>query len=238
MEPPQQGTFDFSQVDAHFQGNTDFKNDNPLGRREKFLDIASSFFNYARDIGSSLSQGGTFVYGILVNLLQLTAIAFGILVYVLNEITLTGAVVLRILARHCEAGATLLESMHLRSRGRFARRQTHVVQSSLATARVRHSQSPARSTVQPPIQTIMPADVITVDSQVSENQYADDSMEETEAYEIRYLGVSRGRESGESITQTAQRVMTKKKKKLTPKQLGRQRIRAYREQRKLKGLKV
>jgi len=84
----------------------------------------------------------------------------------------------------------------------------------------------------------MPADVITVDSQVSENQYAvDDSMEETEAYEIRYRGVSRGRESGESITQTAQRVMTKKKK-LTPKQLGRQRIRAYREQRKLKGLKV
>ena len=166
MEPPQQGTFDFSQVDAHFQGNTDFKNDNPLGRREKLLDIASSFFNYARDIGSSLLQGCTFVYGILVNLLQLTAIAFGILVYVLNEITLIGAVVLRILARHCEAGATLLESMHLRSRGRFARRPTQVVQSSLATARVRHSQSPAQSRVRPPIQTIMPADVITVDSQV------------------------------------------------------------------------
>ena len=237
MEPPQQGTFDFSQVDAHFQGNTDFKNDNPLGRREKLLDIASSFFNYARDIGSSLLQGCTFVYGILVNLLQLTAIAFGVLVYVLNEITLIGVVVLRILARHCEAGATLLESMHLRSRGRFARRPTQVVQSSLATARVRHSHSPAQSTVRPPIQTIMPADVITVDSQVSENQYADDdTMEETEAYEIRYQGVSRDSRV-ESITQTAQRVMTKKKK-LTPKQLGRQRIRAYREQRKLKGLKV
>ena len=83
----------------------------------------------------------------------------------------------------------------------------------------------------------MSADVITVDSQVSENQYAvDDSMEETEAYEIRYQGVSRDSRV-ESITQTAQRVMTKKKK-LTPKQLGRQRIRAYREQRKLKGLKV
>lgn len=237
MEPPQQGTFDFSQVDAHFQWNTDFKNDNPLGRREKLLDIASSFFNYARDIGSSLLQGCTFVYGILLSLLQFTFIAFGVLVYVLNEITLTAAVVLRILARHCEAGATLLESMHLRSRGRFARRPTQVVQSSLATARVRHSQSPARSTVRPPIQTIMSADVITVDSQVSENQYADDdSMEETEAYEIRYQGVSRDSRV-ESITQTAQRVMTKKKK-LTPKQLGRQRIRAYREQRKLKGLKV
>ena len=177
------------------------------------------------------------MYGILLSLLQFTFIAFGVLVYVLNEITLTVAVALRILARHCEAGATLLESMHLRSRGRFARRPTQVVQSSLATARVRHSQSPARSTVRPPIQTIMPADVITVDSQVSENQYAvDDSMEETEAYEIRYQGVSRDSRV-ESITQTAQRVMTKKKK-LTPKQLGRQRIRAYREQRKLKGLKV
>lgn len=241
MEPPQQGTtFDFSQVDAHFQGNTDFENGNPLGRREKLLDIASSFFNYAGDIGSSLWQGATFVYGILVNLLQFTAIAFGILVYVLNEVTFNIAVVLRIVARHCEAGATLLESMHLRSSrgGRFARRPAQVVQ-SLATARVAHSQTPARSTVRPPIQTIMSADAITVDSQVSENQDADDSMEETEAYEIRYRGVSRGRESGgvESITQTAQRVMTKKKK-LTPKQLGRRRIRAYREQRKLKGLKV
>ena len=65
----------------------------------------------SRDIGSSLLQGGTFVYGILLSLLQFTFIAFGVLVYVLNEITLTAAVVLRILARHCEAGATLLESM-------------------------------------------------------------------------------------------------------------------------------
>ena len=235
MEPPQQGTFDFSQVDAHF--NTDFESGNPLGRREKLSDIAASFFSYVRDIGSSLWQGAAFVYGILVNLLQFTAIAFGILVYILNEITSSTAVVLRVVARHCEAGATLLESMHLRSRGRFARRPTQVVQ-SLATARVTHSQSPARSTVRPPIQTIMSADVITVDSQVSENQDADDSMEETEAYEIRYRGVSRERESGlESITQTAQRVVTKKKK-LTPKQLGRQRIRAFREQRKRKGLKV
>ena len=242
MEPPQQG-FDFSNADAFFDPNlhpNDADNrQEEITRLERLESISAT----ARDVATSAWKGLVFGYALLVYCLQMACQLYGVLVYMMNAVSIYLASGLRLVARQANCAASSLEAYQLRPR---RSRSRHTRQ---ATQQVIHTRSPARSTrhmpVQPvaaiestgwsPVQTITPADLVTVDSPVSDS-YAGDrntadggSIEET-AYEVvRYQG-QRDRGEAQAMMMTS--------KKVTRRQRGRQAIRALRQNRREKGLKL
>jgi len=243
MEPPQQSQgFDFSNADAFFDPNlhpNDVANirQEEVTRRARLESISAT----ARDVASSAWKVLVFGYGLLVYSLQMACQLYGVLVYMMNEGSIYLASGLRLVARQANAAASSLEANQLRprrSRSRHTRRQA---------AQVVHTRSPARSTrhmpVQPvtaieswsPVQAITQADLVTVDSQVSDSYVGDrntddgESIEET-AYEVvRYQG-QRDRGEAQAMMMTS--------KKVTRRQRGRQAIRALRQKRMKQGLKI
>ena len=239
MEPPQQG-FDFSNADAFFDPNSTPQDvahhrEEEVTRRARLESISAT----ARDVASSAWKGLVFGYGLLVYSLQMACQLYGVLVYMMNAGSIYLASGLRLVARQANAAASSLEANQLRprrSRSQHTRRQAA------------HIRSPARSTrhmpVQPvaaiesswsPVQAITQADLVTVDSPVSDSYVGDrntddgGSIEET-AYEVvRYQGQ---RDRGEAQT------MMMTSKKVTRRQRGRQAIRALRQKRRDQGLKV
>lgn len=201
---------------------------------ESIAFLATSICDYVRVIGSSVLDGATLAYGLLSSILQLSILGYGVLVYIMNEASIKLAVLLRTVARNASVGAELLESMHLRSSGRFATQQPHQQTLKEPPQSVR---SPAKSTnkitqvLSSPsiVQTVVPAEDITSDDE-------DDSMEET-AYEVRYRGLHRAlggvveRVGHQAIVHTTSRKVKKR-------QRGNERIRALREERRSKGLPV
>lgn len=198
---------------------------------ESIAFLATSICDYVRVIGSSVLDGATLAYGLLSSILQLSCLGYGVLVYIMNEASIKLAVLLRTVARNASVGAELLESMHLRSSGRFATHQQTPME------RPQSVRSPAKSTNQisqvlssPSIvQTVVPAEEITSGDE-------DDSMEET-AYEVRYRGLHRAlggvveRVGHQAIVHTTSRKVKKR-------QRGNERIRALREERRRRGLPV
>lgn len=240
MEPPQQGQgFDFSNSDAFFDPNStpyDVTNNRQeeITRRERLESISA----IARDVASSGWKGLVFGYGLLVYCLQMACQLYGVLVYMMNEGSIFLASGLRLVARQANCAASSLEANQLRPR-RSCSRHTRQV----------HTRPPARSTrhmpVQPaaiestgwlPVQTVVTvADLVTVDSPVSDSYLGDrntddgGSIEET-AYEVvRYQG-QRDRGEAQAMMMTS--------KKVTRRQRGRQAIRALRQKRMEQGLKL
>ena len=241
MEPPQQ--FDFSNADAFFDPNSTPQDvahhrEEEVTRRKRLESISAT----ARDVASSAWKMLVFGYGLLVYTLQVACQLYGVLVYIMNEGSIYLAAGLRLVARQANAAASSLEANQLRprrSRSRHTRRQ--------AAQQVVHTMSPARSArhmpVQPvaaieswsPVQAITQADLVTVDSPVSDSYVGDrntddgESIEET-AYEVvRYQG-QRDRGEAQAMMMTS--------KKVTRRQRGRQAIRALRQKRREQGLKV
>jgi len=237
MEPPQQSQgFDFSNADAFFDPNlhpNDVANirQEEATRRERLESISAT----ARDVISSAWKGLVFGYGLLVYCLQMACQLYGVLVYMMNELSIYLAAGLRLVARQANAAASSLEA-----------NQLHPRRSRSQHTRQVHTRSPARSTrhmpVQPaaieswsPVQAIEAADLVTVDSPVSDSYVGDrntddgESIEET-AYEVvRYQG-QRDRREAQAMMMTS--------KKVTRRQRGRQAIRALRRKRREQGLKV
>jgi len=246
MEPPQQvgQGFDFSNANAYFDPNStpeDIINNrqDEVTRRKRLESISAT----ARDVASSACKGLVFGYGLLVYCLQMACQLYGVLVYMMNEGNIYLAAGLRLVARQANAAASSLEANQLRphrSRSRHTRRQ--------AAQQVVHTRSPAKSTRHmpvhgpvaaieswSPVHAITQADLITVDSPVSDSYVGDrntddgGSIEET-AYEVvRYQG-QRDRGEAQAVMMTS--------KKVTRRQRGRQAIRALRQQRREQGLKV
>jgi hypothetical protein len=170
---------------------------------------------------------------------------YGVLVYIMNESIIKLAILLRMVARHASAGAELLESIHLHSSGssgsgRFATQQPHQqtsVEQSPVRSSAKNTANQMTQVLSPSIvQTVIPVDTITVDSQVSGDDDEDDSMEET-AYEVRYRGLHRA--SGGAVKSTQQQaIVHTTSRKLKKKERGYKRIRALREERRRKGLPV
>lgn len=242
MEPPQQ--FDFSTADAFFDPNST-PQDVAHHRGEEVIRRArlESISATARDVASSAWKAFVFVYGLLVYTLQVACQLYGVLVYIMNEASICLASGLRLVARQANCAASSLEANQLRprrSRSRHTRRQA---------AQQVHTRSPARSArptlVQPvaiesigwsPVQAIEAADLVTVDSPVSDSYVGDrntddgESIEET-AYEVvRYQGQRDRGEAAQAMMMTS--------KKVTRRQRGRQAIRALRRKRREQGLKV
>jgi len=241
MEPPTQ-QFDFSNADAFFDPNStpyDVTNNRQeeITRRERLESISAT----ARDVASSAWKGLVFGYGLLVYTLQMACQLYGVLVYMMNAVSIYLASGLRLVARQANCAASLLEANQLRPR---RSRSRHTRQ---ATQQVVHTRSSARSArptlVQPvaaieswsPVQAIEAADLVTVDSPVSDSYVGDrntddgESIEET-AYEVvRYQG-QRDRREAQALMMTS--------KKVTRRQRGRQAIRALRQKRREQGLKV
>ena len=239
MEPPQQG-FDFSNADAFFDPNSTPQDvahhrEEEVTRRARLESISAT----ARDVASSAWKGLVFGYGLLVYSLQMACQLYGVLVYMMNAGSIYLASGLRLVARQANAAASSLEANQLRprrSRSQHTRRQAA------------HIRSPARSTrhmsIQPvaaieswsPVQAITAADLVTVDSPVSDSYVGDrntddgGSIEET-AYEVvRYQGQRDRGEAAQAMMMTS--------KKVTRRQRGRQAIRALRQKRRDQGLKV
>ena len=234
---PQGDTFDFTGniFNSNFGGGVDAIYDNQ--QRNSWLEqiafLATSICDYARVIGSSVLDGATLAYGLLSSILQLSFLGYGVLVYIMNEASIKLAVLLRTVARNASVGAELLESMHLRSSGRFATQQPH---QQTPVEQPQSVRSPAKSTNQitqvlsPSIvQTVVPAEEITSDDE-------DDSMEET-AYEVRYRGLHRA--LGGVVESVGHQVIVHTtSRKVKKRQRGNERIRALREERRRKGLPV
>ena len=243
MEPPTQ-QFDFSNADAFFDPNL-HPNDVANIRQEEVtrLERLESISATARDVASSAWKVLVFVYDLLVYSLQMACQLYGVLVYMMNAGSIYLASGLRLVARQANCAASSLEANQLRPR---RSRSRHTRQ---ATQQVVHTRSSARSArptlVQPvaaieswsPVQAIEAADLVTVDSPVSDSYVGDrntddgGSIEET-AYEVvRYQGQ---RDRGEA----AQAMMMTTSKKVTRRQRGRQAIRALRQKRREQGLKI
>ena len=232
MEPPTQ-QFDFSNADAFFDPNL-HPNEVAHIRQEEVtrLERLESISATARDVASSAWKALVFGYGLLVYTLQVACQLYGVLVYMMNAGSICLASGLRLFARQANCAASSLEANQLRPRRSRSRHTRHL-----------HTRSPARSTshmpVQPvatiaPVQTVVTAaDLVTVDSPVSDSylgdRNTDDGIEET-AYEVvRYQG-QRDRGEAQAVMMTS--------KKVTRRQRGRQAIRALRQQRREQGLKV
>lgn len=241
MEPPTQ-QFDFSNADAFFDPNsTPYDVTNNRQEEVTRLERLESISATARDVASSAWKALVFGYGLLVYTLQVACQLYGVLVYMMNEGSICLASGLRLVARQANCAASSLEANQLRPR---RSRSRHTRQ---ATQQVVHTRSPARSArptlVQPvaaieswsPVQAIEAADLVTVDSPVSDSYVGDrntddgESIEET-AYEVvRYQG-QRDRGEAQALMMTS--------KKVTRRQRGRQAIRALRQKRREQGLKI
>ena len=208
MEPPTADQLDDLQTIAM-----------PFTWRHEKIEVAASYVaNCVREVAHYVRVASCF-------LLKVTCLAYGLSIYLLQCLSLCLAEILREvvspilrnMARYAETIALMLESAN----GHTARGRPP----SRVISRGRGVRPPAESITE---------EIISVASSASDVTESDDEESEvvSDAYGPRYRWVSRGTKTGGAVEDAyLAKISTKR-------QVGMERIRAFREKRRQKGLKL